>query len=556
MTERNLTKLQIRAEVLAVIKLLSTIEKSSKDDQAKHINKLKSISDRDSVLECLLRELPKDLEDQQQTIAQLLFELGTIEKLKYPLWNIIKDVKISDEVKDIANLILRNLGDNSDPDLYLSYLSNPEALIDKETEKMLKMASVNPEAQIDFLDFLYSLASHEQINLIDSLKNDYPGEYLIHILIPALDAKPDEEVQNSLIDALGNTKTYEALEYLSSMLENTKKDLQKRIIKKNINILKLSGINNNKLEAKTPEVIRNSDIFQCYASPIDGVGNQGIIISRLIENQDISMFSVVINDSQGILDCFGFNQISHNDFKRIIKKFQEGSQQNPIPAEYCKYKLELAENINKSNNLPIPYEYTAWKVLTLDILPFTNNLDNEILTLFNNTLLDQSEALYSLNDFKCWFFEEDDHPKISNMFESNTNLFISKLNEPNPKTKSIEKLLNNNIMKFIPELFDDNWCKIYYKRLIDCAYLFKQQNLESEAELSATVAYSLSNESTFEVSKNKFILKILQKSSLENLLRFQYKLDENSELAKKLLPDENLEKYKSILNKIYQLWNV
>ena len=55
-----------------------------------------------------------------------------------------------------ANLILRHLGDNSDPDLYLEYLEDPKGLIGRETERMLEVSSENPETLIDFIDFHFA----------------------------------------------------------------------------------------------------------------------------------------------------------------------------------------------------------------------------------------------------------------------------------------------------------------------------------------------------------------------------------------------------------------
>lgn len=557
MMKRELSKLQIRAEVLAVIQRLSATVDTPREIQLKQIVKLKNIADIDGVLECLLREFTKVSYDQRQLIAQLLLELGNLNKLQTPLWNIIKDPKFVDELKDTANAILRNLGDKSDPDLYLHYLKNPQDLIDQETERMLKLASINPESQIDFLDFLFSLPPSEQINLIKSLKDDYKGEYLACIFIPALDAKPGDEVSDIIIEALGTTRIPFVLKYLEELHEITENDFRKKLIKKNINLLKLSG---TKADASTtqslPAFLENSKVFECYASPIDGIGNQGIIISRILHNSDIALFSVVVNDIQGVLDCFGFNQISQTDFERIIKKFQEGTTRISISPEYCKHRLMESERLNRLLNIPIPYEYSTWKSLSLDIECPDINIEQEAIELIDLSLINNIDKLYDIADFYCWFIEDEDHPEIADFFEENLTYFIAHIDLGVDSIEKIASYYETKVLEITPTLFDEIWKELYYNRLVNTAYLLKYNNLMDGAKLAATAAWSLSEESNVPIIENLFINKLLLKSVSESLLRFQYKIDDNIEQGKSIISRDKIENYKVLLDALYDKWQV
>lgn len=552
MTNRDLSKLQVRSEVLAVIQQLSALDEASRESQHKQVKRLKTISNNDYILECLLRELPKSTYDQRHVIAQLLLEFGTLEQLNDPLWSLIKDPEMLDEIKDIANSVLRNLGDPSDTNTYLSYLKNPQELIDKETERMLKVASLNPEAQIDFLDFLFSLPPNEQKNLIDSLKNDYPGEYLTYIFIPAIQVKPTDEITNILINSLGKTRSPRALSFLEDLFQHTEDESRKKTIKKNLNMLKLSG---TKPYNSEEEYKLDSDIFKCYASSIDGVGNQGIIISRLKNNGDISLFSVVINDMQGIVDCFGFNQITTFDFERIVNKFQENKNTSDLPPEYCKLRIKEAEELSKSLDLSISYEYTSWKTLSEDISGFDNSFNSLLHELKDDKLTSKIADLYKLQDFHCWFIEDDDHPEITNYFNDCLSHIVTLIETDTCDIDKVISHFNSVISSNIETIFNPTWRKIYYNRLLNEMYMFNHYKLE-EAKLAATAAWSISDESSIPVTENLFILKLMQKTTVEALLRFQFELNNKENKIKLLTSEEHLKKYKYIINELFIAWQV
>lgn len=557
MEKRNLSKLQVRAEVLAVIHQLAAFQDASKEDKSKSLKRLFSIANTDYVLECLLKEFPKTSYENRQLVAQLLIEFGSLDKLEKPLWSIIKDPSVSDEIKDTANAILRNIGDHSDPNLYLTYLSNPDALIDKETERMLKLTSINIESQVDFLDFIFSLAGQEQYNLIDSLKLDYPSEYLAYILVPALYARPQEDVFNLIAETLGSTKSPEALAALENIFDTTTNENKKKHIKKSINMLKLSGIRSSEKDATyVPEPIADSEVFKCYASPIDGIGNQGIIISRKKKNNDIAMFSVVINDIQGVMDCFGFYEISEKDFLRIINKFQEGTTRVNISPEYCKYRLQEAEKTNHLLQLSIPYEYTAWKVLAYDISELDTSLELLTKDLVEPALTENLCKLYEVDDFNCWFMEDDDHPYVFGFFEDCICDVLENLNNTDAAVEKIETYLNSHIAANINNIFDSKWTNIYKNRLYNAAYLFKMHQELENAKLAATAAWALSEASDIKLEENCFILKLIRKSVVESFLRFQYKIDDSINCCKSLVNKDKINIYKTVISKLCDRWNV
>ena len=222
MTLRDLSKLQIRSEVMLMLQHLNALDEMPKEQQDNYLNKLRSIKDINYVVEILVKELSRADYKKGQLISFFIQELGDLDSLKDILWSYIKSPRSSDDLKDLAGIILKSLGDQTDPEEFLNYLEDPKAIVDKETQKLLEVASVNPEAQIDFLDFLFSLPENEQINLVSSLKEDYSSEYLVNVIAPALEAKPSIKLEEELIKILGETRSQLAVPVLNDVLKYSK----------------------------------------------------------------------------------------------------------------------------------------------------------------------------------------------------------------------------------------------------------------------------------------------------------------------------------------------
>ena len=525
MTLRDLSKLQIRAEVMSILQQLSSLDEMSKEQQDNYLNKFRSIKDIDYVVEILVKELARSDYQKGQIISLFIQELGDLESLKDILWSYIKSPISSDELKDLSGVILKSLGDQTDPEEFLNYLDDPKAIVDKETQKLLEVASVNPEAQIDFLDFLFSLPESEQINLVSSLKEDYSSEYLVNIAAPALEAKPPLKLEEELIKILGETRSALAIPVLNDVLKYSKNEIIKKHAQKSLNMLKLSGVNVNQenlCQAVSP-ITKTSEIYECHTSIVDGLGNQGFIISRIKPNQDILMLNVVINDVHGILDCFGFYGISKQDFSRIIEKFQEKSTRFLVSSEYCKLRLEKAEKINKENNLPISYEYAAWKSLLSDVTALENNFETLSKKWVSKDLILETAILYKFPDFQYWFFEEEDHflinetlPVLIKEISEKKEYFIKNKNE-------LRTWLESNIDKLSSQIFNDEIKNIYKNRLLDLTYLLHSQDLILFRNIAASLAWCIAPENNFDVKTVPFFREMMKRTILEGFVRYQYK---------------------------------
>ena len=553
MQKRKLSKLQIRAEVLSELqKLQSLSDIRSKTDEI--IVSIQSIEDTQAVIDTLCKEIIRVTDEKRDLIAFLITEIAELNDVQQNFWSLIKSPDTSDELKEIYANILRVLGENIDTDTLISFLTNPEEIIDKETKKLLEVANYNPESQIDFLDFFFALGDNEKIQLINSLKEDYPGEELASILVPALESMPSENIQEALIEALGESKSYIGVQSLNNIIQYSKDLKLQQLANTNIKKLKLAGINTNNAEKvfyRDSEICSQSTPFHCYSSFVDGNGNQGIVFSRTNNENQINMFSTVINDTDGIVDCFGFSFITQDEFNRIIERFSRSATVFRISPQFCKSILLDAELINKHNNSSIPYEYSAWKTLLFDIQ--TQETKTEV-THTNNENIDYKK-LSSINDINTWFLNENTSETIKEFLRQSINCLCEDI-PPHEQNVKVEQIISNTAKKY----FDDYQIKIYQKRLYKISQLFELNEQYDYAQLFYSIASTLDISN---IEQNIFIRDILKKSIIEALLRKKELDDENQPKTiftrKKQTTNDTTkltnEKIDNIVNFLREIWN-
>lgn len=304
-----MNKIQIKAEILATLTALMT----STQPQASLITDLKNIDDKKTVLEVLIRELVNANEQKAVMICWLLMELIDKDTLNDELWNVIKAPEYNDHVKMIAFNMLKDLGNKIDYEVISGYFEQFNELINRETKQLLETAIMNPEAQIDFMDFLNAISDSDKIILIKSLEEDYAYDALANILIPVFLYYIDTEVGYTALEILGRSKSQLAYHALENAKKYAKEDLLSRI-NKALSELKMAGVRVDNTEEFYRNILQESKPYKIYTSFPDGHGNMAIIFSRIRANKTLQFLAIVINPRYGILDSFGFNSMTEQDF--------------------------------------------------------------------------------------------------------------------------------------------------------------------------------------------------------------------------------------------------
>lgn len=430
--EVSMNKLQIKAEVLTTLRAFmgSTIPDPSL------LTDLKKIEDKKTILDVLLRELVGADEHKSLLVCWLLTELIEKDYLNDELWNVIKSPDYNDQVKMICFNMLKDLGNKIDYEVISGYFEKFNELINKETKELLDTAIMNPEAQIDFMDFLNALSDNDKILLMKSLEEDYANDALANIVIPVFLYYMNSEVGEAALEILGKTKSQLAYH----ALDNCKKYVDEKMLSrlnKALSELKLSGIRVDNTIDFYKEILKESKPYKSYISFPDGHGNMALIFTRIRKNKTLQFLAVVINARYGILDAFGFNSMTERDFYKIVDKFYNYQEKYEIPASVVKHLLNKAVEISYDNNELLPYEYICWESILLDI-----EAEKPELNLDRKELSQKDIDKLCLNEYtQNWFFDE--------IVSEDFGKFIEKLSSTLKENK-----YDIDLDKFVADNFD------------------------------------------------------------------------------------------------------
>ena len=450
-----------------------------------HYRILDMQSDKSIIVKLLFKEI-NSLQQNPDLIKFLLKRYCPQKELIERLWNIIKNNMASNNAKIFALDLLRDIDTNWSYEECDQYFENPNELVTADTKKILDNAILNPEVQIDFLDFLSSLPDNDKIVLLESLSDDYSNDELANMLIPVFLSMSDTETGKTALNILGNSKSQLAYHALNTSLGFID-DKLKPLINKNLSILKLSGIREDNSLEFYKELLKDSKPYKFCITYPDGQGNQAVIISRIKKSGKIQFVAIVIDDYKGIRDCFGFNEISKFECNAIIERFYRGQRAIELEPGVLKSILEYSE---KLSGCKVPYEYICWKNLLADIEPASLQLNYKPTHLSNKDFEDVLK--YDFTDF--WFLNSN----YSDEYET----FLKNLENVQPE--DFDKFIDTNLEKVF---FEDEY-NIWHERILHTAIL----KYFSGNEKAAKNLYSLYNDKTL---VHDFFKNILRKSIYE-----------------------------------------
>lgn len=502
----QLNKIQLKAEILTVISKLQTISDTSKVNEILEV--LEGQENKKQILDLLMREFVKTTEDKAFIISFLMLRLTEKEQLENALWTSLKSPTVSDYNKALILNLLKDMGNRVDYNEIDEYFDSPEEIIDTETKELLHTAIMNPEAQIDFLDFLEALPYEDKLTLVESLGEDYSEDALANILVPVFLHDPTARIAKVALEILGKSKSQLALHALEEAIEYVEEDLIPPI-KRNISTLKLSGVRQDNALDFYKEVLSDSRPYECYTSYPDGHGNQALIFSRDREDETIQFLAVVINDKWGVIDSFGFNQITKEEFEKIVERFYGNDDSVYINQTVLKSLLQNAENIIHRNGEIVSYEYICWKTITSDIpvepVPMEFIMEDKFK---KEPLSDCDFDKICLSDIaQKWFLDTD--------FSDEFSEFMTKINDNYKSGKfdqDLDKEIEENLETIIPKKDTKRWSR----RILTSAYLKYLANEKAEAQRLYSLYFD-------EKAMQKMFVNIVRKSIYEYYMGLKFR---------------------------------
>lgn len=510
----QLNKLQIKAEILtAIAKLQTNLELANTD---LILASLLEQEDKKSILDILSKELTKADEQKAILICFLILKLCEGENTEDVFWDALKNPAVSDSTKTIVLNVLKDLGNKVEYEKVEEYFENPNEVIDADTQKLLHVAIVNPEAQIDFLDFVNSLSEVDKKILVQSLGDDYESDDLANILNPLVLFTPTSDLGKTSIEVLGTTKSQLALHTLLDALEFVDDEETISLIKRNISKLKIAGVREDNAIEFYKSVL-SSKPYTSYASYPDGHGNQALIFSRERENETVQIVAIVINDTEGIIDCFGFNEISKPELERIIDRFYGDDEHVYINAPVVKTLLVNAEKLTRKVGRKISYEYICWKTLLSDIQTEPVPIELILKTEFEQKKLadNEFEEICMMDVVQRWFYDTEYNEDFKYLTENlNSRIMNDDL------SFNLDEIVKDNVEK----IFTSQQKNILDKRILMSAYLAYLAGNKQNTELLYSLYFD-------EEKKAKLAENIVRKSIYEYYVSLKFKHKEENKMT-------------------------
>lgn len=506
-----LNPFEIKAEILGIIE--DCQDESNPVILSQRVKRLDEQADTQTIEKILFKELLHTNTSKERITRFLLQRYVPKARLIEQLWSVLKNNMTSSEVKIIVLSYLRELETDWKYEDFSDVVTDDVDLVDNDTKKLLEAAIINPEVQIDFLDFLASVDSKDRTILVKSLADDYKEDALANILIPVFLSAPESDIGKEALELLGNSRSQLAYHALNTAYDEVG-DTLKPLVKKNLNILKLAGIREDNSKEFYKKLLSKTKPYRCCATYPDGQGNQALIFSRKnIETSKVQFVAIVLNDYTGIRDCFGFNEISEFECDKIIERFYKDEKNVPLNPTALKTLIIYGEQISKkqTSNWLLPYEYVCWKNLLSDIEGECTDFASILGSKFKTEKVSEKDfdEILKMDFINHWFLNKH----YSSEFEAFIEILDTEIFTPNCD-------IDNLIDSYVHKIFYKEEYEVWKNRLPVCAYMEMNSNNEKAAHL----IFNLYNDKE---SFEKFLKQIIRKSVYEYYFSLKYNTEEN-----------------------------
>lgn len=512
---KQLNPFEIKTTLTKLLCKINSVEdiRNCLDD----IDLLDSQEDKSLLSKLLFKELSNASKEKIPVICFLLEHFVSKNDLISGLWEMMKNKNLSTDIRVMVLNILRELDADWSYDNCSEYVEDADEILDENTKQLLKNAIINPEVQIDFMDFLASIKTEDKITLLNSFEHDFESDALANILIPVFESNPDSPEGKEALKLLGNTKSQLALNLLERMNKYTTGELNQRI-RKSLATLKMSGMRTDNTKELYKKLLINTKPDKFYVTYPDGHGDVAMICTRITEEKRIRFISIVINIETGIKDCFGFYDISQFECSKILEKFLKDEKVVSVKPEIFKNILFNAEitTIKKSDSdWELPYEYICWRNLLIDIDCDEKYIDEIIKNEFmpDKTNINIIKSLDEMKISSHWFLDADYSDEFEELLKELKN------------TNNLDELIRN----YKDKVFYTEEKVSWKNKLIFCAYIKYSIEKNDEARKIYDIA---SDNDAFE----QLLTEILKRSIYEYLVLIKYNKDLNTEM----FTDENI----------------
>ena len=461
--------------------------------------------------------LMKRLRQGKPPEQKIILDLLTREKSGETIKNIKKIVNENDvSIKTLRQAILQlqKWEEKVDENL-LKLLEEGEDIIDA-IQKFTELESILEEdIEASILKKFAPLPRHLKFSIIKQVVDEFPKAF--HFVLQLVRQQPD--LDEKIIDVLATNPTLEVGEIFSNALKKTKDKNLRRLLKRYLFQMKSKGV-----EVIIPEIEEGEPLkfvipeppqAQVYITGIDYVGDRLLFLSKSVLRWGVVFFQVTLSDQDGIKN-FSALDLKRKEIKNFLKKVSQDGlfQFIEIPPDYGHFLIDEAYQVNLKKGIPLPEQFSHWKAEIDDLkgsitepIIYSCLPKDEFPEATLSTSQDHYQSLFELEEFKGWFLE----PRlIWEYIEKLKDVEVSPLVlNPYQVEQRREELFSEAVQK----IFDENFRKIFKRRLEETAYILFRANKVKPAKLTLLAAAGLGTPGIAS-EKHAFLQKLVYRSIL------------------------------------------
>lgn len=530
-------KLQQRAQLIAILNKYRNIDRINNIELRKDIEEIRNFENKEFIFKTLIQEIVTEKSFYGDVCSIILLESFDKETFENLSMEYLQNPKNEDEKKFLLLSMMKQKGLNFNYRDGMQYIDDPEYLAHNGVKDFLKNTLIDPEIQLDLLDFYINIPYEEKICFLENLRGEFSQNDLANAFSILCQLKLNENEKNLILNTLLETNSIHAIEGLKFILENYKLETKtKTQIKKAIKKIQLQNP-----EFKNDIFTSQGKVYKCYIGFVDGNSNFSLVFSRKRKDKSIDALLLTANIMDGITSCMGFCAIPTDNFETIVTRLFADSTPTKVAPEVLKSLYNHYMNKTNKNDIELPYELIVWKNMLNDINPVNYdiseyiNQDLEIMKLTESKV----KKFASAKILETWYYSVGQNEFVDEIIETIEKDHIIEL-------EKINEIVSNTIDKYF--LTDIHFMTELQSKLLIQSYVASLAKLK----LTSSCAYSMCFKNPY---TKLLIASMIDKSIYYALSTKLYELDDDNMFKKNSQTKFTKEELEMLMAQLEEKWN-
>ncbi len=488
--------------------------------------------------------LLKSHDSSAQTAAMhILSELATDFDLE-ELEEFVADPTVSDVAKLTLSPILKELGSEMAEEGIIEYLNDPPAAMQQMQLRLLELVGDNEMGVEAILDDVTSMSVERRLSFVQWLgaSNDARATTL---LLPLLESQTGKVATAAIeaLEQLGPIASTQAIPALNHLIATSSNRQLKQAARATLGRLTMQAAPGTE-DTVMAEVHQRLPQYEARVSFVDGSGAQLMMLSWQRPDGLLKVLNVFYQDSWGIKDCYGLDEMDTEHWKSLVASMNEKSFGCfAVPFAYCRSLITEARAINKHTRRKLPIAYFIWRPLIESEAPneqpasVATTLPAQTLDADTLALAQHGDELYALNEFVSWMYEplHAIEPYMNRFWEAQQTSESrpkrgAKTGRSKAKPKAQRVQLEALLDEALSAVIDDSWRLRYETRLRRQAQLFQLIQREQESRLALATAALLHPASRIAAQEQPFLRFMMRISIEQGPLRMMAEVAESLDI--------------------------